>query len=370
VSWMGRLDEVSIPELLHMVSWGEKTGKLVFARQDAEGLVVFRKGRIVYAASNSPREVLGNILVCKRLISVETLLMALDFQHRSDRERRLGAILIGMGAITGRALEGVIREQIEKVIAEFFLWQSGFFRFEAMDIPESGDLDVDARDFLLYRGFNTEQVMLEVVNRADDAKRRREEYFAATRPSVPHSPGETAVRGAEPILPRASASLSTIMAELPSPTLRGEATLAILQRAAGLVGRGVLFIPGTHAFAGTGQFGIEVAGHPADELVRGLVIPRDHPSVLADVMGKRGTYRGLLPSCFWNDYLVTQLGGRTPREVVVVPAMVGGEVVAIFYGDNVPFDAAIGPVGDLEALMVEACLSETGAGTRDGSVLS
>jgi hypothetical protein len=218
VSWMGRLDEVSIPELLHMVSWGEKTGKLVFARQDAEGLVVFRKGRIVYAASNAPREVLGNILVCKRLISVETLLMALDFQHRSDRERRLGAILIGMGAITGRTLEGVIREQIEKVIAEFFLWQSGFFRFEAMDIPEAGDLDVDARDFLLYRGFNTEQVVLEVVNRADDAKRRREEYFAATRPSVPHSPGETAMRGPEPILPRASASLSTIMAELPSPT--------------------------------------------------------------------------------------------------------------------------------------------------------
>ncbi|HLE60722.1 MAG TPA: DUF4388 domain-containing protein, partial [Thermoanaerobaculaceae bacterium] len=178
---MGRLDEVSIPDLLHLVSWGEKTGKLVLARQDAEGLLVFRKGKIIYAASNSPREALGNILVCKKLISEDTLLKALEQQHASERERRLGAILIEAGAITGKILEKVIREQIEKVMAEFFLWQSGFFRFEALDIPEAGEPEVDARDFLLQRGFTTEQVVLEVVKKVDEARKRREEYAAATR---------------------------------------------------------------------------------------------------------------------------------------------------------------------------------------------
>ena len=371
MSWMGRLDEVSIPELLHMVSWGEKTGKLVFARQDAEGLLVLRRGRIVYAASNSPREVLGNILVCKRLISVETLLKALDQQHSSEQGRRLGAILIGMGAITGRTLESVIREQIEKVMAEFFLWQSGFFRFEAMDIPETGELDVDARDFLLNRGFNTEQVVLEVVKRVDDARRRREEYAAATQPRVPHSPGDSALHARQPLgTPRSSASLSEIMGELSSPTLRGEATLTILQHAATRVGRGVLFIPGAQGFAGTGQFGIEVPGNQADEQVRDLAIPRDHPSVLADVMAKKSSYRGILQSGFWNDFLIRQLGGRAPREVVVVPAVVYGEVVAILYGDNIPSEVPIGPVADLEAVMVAACLSQSKAVTQKQSASS
>jgi Domain of unknown function (DUF4388) len=365
VSWMGRLDEVSIPDLLHLVSWGEKTGKLVLVRQDAEGLLVFRKGKIIYAASNSPREALGHILVCKKLIGEETLVKALEQQHAAERERRLGAILIENGAITGKVLERVIREQIEKVMAEFFLWQSGFFRFEAMDIPETGEPEVDARDFLLQRGFNTEQVVLEVVKRVDEARKRRDEYAAATRPTVPHSPGDSAPRTLEPLVtPRVSTPLSAIMAGFPSPTLRGEATLSFLRHAATRVLRGVLFIPGSHGFAGTAEFGIDAGGSRADEKVRNLVVPRDHPSILADVMAKKSTYRGMLPSSFWNDYLIRQLGGRAPREVIVVPAVIDRDVVAIFYGDNLPSDTAIGPATDLEAALVHACLSQAHADDR------
>jgi hypothetical protein len=375
VSWMGRLDEVSIADLLHLISWGEKTGKLRLARQDAEGLLVFRKGKILYAASNSPREALGNILICKRLISEDTLLRALAQQHASERERRLGAILIEAGAITGKTLETVIREQIEKVMSEFFLWQAGYFRFEAMDIPDAGEPEVDARDFLLQRGFNTEQVVLEVIKRADEARKRREEYAAATRLTVPHSPGDSAARSSEaPVTPRATGSLSTIMAEFPAPTFRGEATMTFLRHAASRVRRGVLFIPGSHAFSGAAEFGIDPDGTPADEQVRDLAIPRDHPSILADVMAKRGTYRGLLPSCFWNDYLITQLGGRMPREVIVVPAVVHGEVMAIFYGDNLPSDVSIGPVAELELALAQACLSQVratdAASSTGGSVRS
>ena len=358
MSWTGKLEEISIPELLHMVAWGEKTGKLVFTRLDAEGLIVFRRGRIIYAASNSPREVLGNILLCKRLITPDTLLAALEAQNRSQRVRLLGAILMDMGAVTVATLETVIREQIEKVMAEFFLWQFGFFRFEALDIPESDGLDVDARDFVLDRGFKTEQVVLEVVKRVDEAKRRREEYAAAIRPGRPRSPGEGAPVETGPALaPRPSAPLSAIMAELRSPTLRGEATLKILRYAARIVSRGVLFVPGNQVFSGIGQFGVDLHGPSADEQVRNIAIPRDHPSILADVAAKKGRYRGPLPSTFWNDLLVRQLGGLMPREAIVVPAMLEGEAVAILYGDNVPSDAPIGSLGDLEAVMVDACLS-------------
>ncbi len=358
MSWTGKLEEISIPELLHMVAWGEKTGKLLFARQDAEGLIVFRKGRVIYAASNSPREVLGNILLCKKLITAETLLSALEEQNRAQRPRRLGAILIEMGAITMATLETVIREQIEKVMAEFFLWQSGFFRFEPVDIPNSQEAGFDAKDFVLQRGFKTEQVVLEVVKRVDETKKRRDEYVAATRPGRPHSPGETVPPGAE-LTPtaKASTSLAAIMAEVSSPTLRGEATLKVLRYASRVVSRAVLFVPGSQAFAGIGQFGVDLHGQPADEQVRNLAIPRDHPSILADVAAKKGLYRGPLPSAFWNDVLVRQLGGRVPREVIVVPAVLDGEAVAILYGDNVPSDAPIGPVGDLAAVMVDACLS-------------
>jgi hypothetical protein len=156
---------------------------------------------------------------------------------------------------------------------------------------------------------------------------------------------------------RPSAPLAAIIAELPSPTLRGEATLKILRYASRVVSRAVLFVPGNQAFAGIGQFGVEVHGRSADDQVRNLAIPRDHPSILADVAAKKGMYRGPLPTSFWNEVLVQQLGGRAPREAIVVPAVLDGEAVAILYGDNLPSDAPIGPLGDLVAVMVDACLS-------------
>jgi len=47
-----------------------------------------------------------------------------------------------------------------------------------------------------------------------------------------------------------------------------------------------------------------------------------------------------------------------------VPAVVDGDVVAIFYGDNLPSEVPIGPVGDLETVLVQACLSQATAGAQ------
>jgi hypothetical protein len=57
-----------------------------------------------------------------------------------------------------------------------------------------------------------------------------------------------------------------------------------------------------------------------------------------------------------------------PREVIVVPAVVHGEVMAIFYGDNLPSEVSIGPVTELELALVEACASQaTATGPESGT---
>lgn len=356
MSFTGRLEDVSVPEILHLLSWGEKTGKLTLHRAAAEGVVVFRRGRIVNAASNSPREVLGSILVCRKLVSEETLLSALEERHRSEAERTLGATLVAMGAITAEALEVAVRQQIEHVIAEFLLWDSGFFRFDPMEVGRPAKAAADGADGAFERGFPTEQIVLEVVRKVDETRRRRQEYAAGAGGPVPASLMDDQVLS-DPFVPprKRPTSVRAIVAGLQAPALVGEAIVTILRHARGFVRRAVLFIPSHRGFVGSGQCGIEIGGGPADEHVRRLVMPLDQASVLADVAAKRGTYRGMLPLSFWNDFLVKQLGGAYPREVIVVPAIVAGNVVAMLYGDNVPSDAPIGPVSRLEAAMIEAC---------------
>ena len=355
MSFAGRLDEVSVPELLHLLSWGEKTGKLTLSRGGAEGVVVFHRGRIVNAASNSPREGLGSILVCRKLLSEEALMKGLEENHRAGSERALGDTLVAMGAITSQALEIAVRQQVEHVMTDFLLWDSGLFRFEPIRLSEPG-ADEDAEGPHPGQGFHTEQIVLEVVRRVDEVRRRRQEYAVGVGGPIPAGLMTDQLR-ADPFVPPRNrpVSVRTIVANMQAPVLVGEAIVTILRHARGLVRRSVLFIPSHRGFVGCGQFGVEIPGESADEHVRKLVMPLDQASVMADVAAKRSTYRGVLPLSFWNEFLVKQLGGSFPREVIVVPAVVNGGVIALLYGDNIPSDAPIGPVSGLEAAMTEAC---------------
>ncbi len=348
MSVTGRLDEVSVPELLHLLSWGEKTGKLTLSRGSAEGVVVFRRGRIVNAASNSPRETLGSILVCRNLVNEATLASAVEECRRSEDGRSLGATLVGMGAISPAALESALRQQIEQVIGEFLLWESGQFRFEATDATPPGAA--------AEHGFNTEQVVLEVVRLVDDARRRRDEHAARVGGPAPAVMASDELRASPFAPPRLRPpSVSAIVADLQTPVLRGEVIAAILRHARLVVRRAVVFVPSHRGYVGSGQFGIESGPASAEDHVRRVVVPLAQPSLLADVAAKRRTYRGELPLSFWNEFLAAQLGGHFPREVVVVPAIVDGTVLAILYGDNAPSHEPIGEIAALEAAMVEAC---------------
>ena len=71
----------------------------------------------------------------------------------------------------------------------------------------------------------------------------------------------------------------------------------------------------------------------------------------------RESYQGELPGGPWNEYLAIQLGGMMPPEVVIVPMIVNGNVVALLYGDNLPAGNPIGPIDAIELLMLEAGLA-------------
>ena len=64
----GKLEDVTLPGLLQMLAVRRRTGKLTVTSRDALGVVVLRDGFIIYAATNSAREMLGNLLVCNRLV--------------------------------------------------------------------------------------------------------------------------------------------------------------------------------------------------------------------------------------------------------------------------------------------------------------
>jgi hypothetical protein len=359
MSFVGRLEDLALAEILQMLAVSGKTGKLVLTRRDGEGLLVFKNGKIIYAASNSAREAFGNILVCRHLVTEENLMDALKRQHRSREEKRLGTILVEMGAMSATQLEEVLRAQTEKVVHELLEWRGGFFKFDALDIPEHGEVAVDARDFIMEGGLTAEQLAYSASQRAVQKENGSVEFDFGSEASPPGEPAPTAPRpqivddGQAPTL----ATLKSLMAELRSPTFTGELTSRLLHFAATVVRRAAFFSLGRDGIRGMGHVGVEVDGHPGDDSVRSIRIPLDEPSVLADVVERRETFRGQLGYGKGDDLLIQRLGGEAPFEVVVVPMLVNNQVVGLLYGDNPVADGPIGSVDGLELLMLEAGLA-------------
>lgn len=354
MSLCGTLQDLPIPDLLQMIAANRKTGRLVLTRRDGHGVIAFRNGKIIYAASNSVRETLGNILLHERLITESTLLEALERQSRAVVEKRLGPVLVEMGALDEATMQRVVRSQTQRVVSEFMRWKSGFAKFELLQIPDHGEVEVDARDFLLEAGLNADELLLGILGQGDPRIDTSElDMSQVLRRALPGSADDAPASPEPPPDPKppSFATLKTIMSEIRSPAFTGEVSLGILRYAARSFTRGVLFARGYDGFLGMGQFGLG-----SKVAVRDIRIPLDEPSIFLEVIERKEPYRGPLNDRYWNIHLGRQLGGPLPREVVAIPMVVDSRVVLIFYGDNVPDNAPIGPTDDLELLMIEGGL--------------
>jgi tetratricopeptide (TPR) repeat protein len=154
----GNLKEASLPDVLQLLSMGQKTGCLALTDRSNFGYVYFDRGRITYASIVNRRDRLGDLLVKNGLLTPAHLAAAIEDQGR-DPGSRLGEILIRRGAITREQLEQYIRVQIEEAVYFLFTWTQGSFNFEPEQRPEEGAMRVS---------INPENLLLEGARRIDE----------------------------------------------------------------------------------------------------------------------------------------------------------------------------------------------------------
>lgn len=344
MSLVGKLDEVELPELLHAIADAKKTGKLKLTRRDREGIVVFREGMIVYAASSSARQTLGNLLLLQRIIDETQLTSALELQHLADHEQRLGTILREMDAVDDATLERIVHQQTEKVILEFMTWKSGFFKFDPVKLSDYGEIEVDAADFLIREGLETDTVLSELAARLEEAD------LAETGEI------ELASIEAEPSN-RDLTSLKSIMGEIRSPEFTGEITQKILSFAQDLFGRGIFFVVRLDGFGVMGQFGMDSSDEQAETRLRQLMIPLDQPSILSEAAERKEAILEILSDTEWNQSILAALGGPAHGESLAVPLTVNDQALLVLYGDQLAEGVSSGWLAELELLMLQAGLA-------------
>lgn len=146
MAFTGRLEGLTVPDILQLLALLKKTGKLTLTRLGSSGVILFRDGEVVFAASDSRRNLLGNTLIRENSLSENALNAALEAQYLSPQWKRLGGILVEKGLTTPRMVSHAIQHQIEQVLLEFMTWETGFFRFERMEVSNEDDLIEAGKD--------------------------------------------------------------------------------------------------------------------------------------------------------------------------------------------------------------------------------
>jgi hypothetical protein len=367
MSLVGRLEDLALPDIFQIISLSKKTGTLIVRSRKGTGMVVFKNGQVIQAASDSIRDSLGNILVSQGMLDEAALTRALALQRR-ESDTPLGMILVDMGAVSAQTLETVVRKQIEEIIYDLLAWEEGFFNFELGEIAPKDKIEIDTQEFLLKSGISAEYLLMEGTRLLDE--KRKDEKLKGTPRPAPAAPSEksavtqhvsyepakeefrTRIEKEEPR--RELTALKSMFDELRFPTATAEVTLLILRYASEVVNRAVLFMVKKDEVRGLGQFGIELAGKSADHVVRNIKIPLNKPSLFLNVIETRRSYLGPIEQNECNAYLVAELGGAMPEKVLAIPLVVDGKVALVVYGDNLPERRPIRGMDTLEIFMNQA----------------
>jgi len=300
---VGKLEDVPTAEILQFLAMSEKSGKLSLTTGTEEGLIVFRAGKIIYAASSSVRETFGSIVTGLGLVSESHLTDALRRQHRSYEEKRLGTILVEMGVLSTSGLEEAMRHQVIRVLRELIGWNRGFFKFRNIDVDDCGEVEVDARNLVLERPLDTHQATLDAARSEDEDAHRRGEV-------PPQQP---------------PATLHELIGSVTAPRVTAETVRAVFREAGQILARAVVLVVQGPFVNGVAQQGLADGAQPPAQRIRSLRLPLDEPSV---------PWRGAMVHNRWNLALAERLGPPMPREAVVIPILTDREVLLVFYGDN------------------------------------
>src|SRR5688572_8134624 len=143
----GRLADHEFAELIREVHGRRWTGLLTLNHMGVERSVRIQDGRLVFASSSSHDDRLGELLLRRGRITLDQYVEA----GRGVRKgKRLGTVLVEMGALDARELVKVVVDHTQEIIYGAFQWTEGLYHFtETPDPAEPIVLRLSTPDIIL-----------------------------------------------------------------------------------------------------------------------------------------------------------------------------------------------------------------------------
>jgi tetratricopeptide (TPR) repeat protein len=157
---MTDLDETLLTETIRGLHHSGWSGVVAVSSGDVTKGLYFRRGRFVFAASTVEDDKLGEFLVRTGRINrgqFEAALLAAQAPGR-----RLGQVLVEIGAVNDLDLEDLVAEQLHRIAVSAFRWTAGTALTEEVEEPIPADIALP---------LSTERLLLEGARTYPDPRR-------------------------------------------------------------------------------------------------------------------------------------------------------------------------------------------------------
>lgn len=136
---MGSFAVLPLGEVVELLARRRMTGTLTCERGTVRKTLHLRDGAAVAAASNDPREFLGQLLV--NFGHLDDAQLSSAFQAQQATRGRLGQVLTSTGLVAPATVREVLAIKIRETLLDAFLWDSGVFTVDDAAPPLVDELD-------------------------------------------------------------------------------------------------------------------------------------------------------------------------------------------------------------------------------------
>ena len=147
----GRLEGLSVPDLLWNLCRRRSTGVLHLTNLGITKKVYIDQGRIVFALSGDPDDRLGDLLLREGQITLDQLEAAIA---QLSSGKRLGALLVAAGHLSPDNLVRGILSQVKGIVLALFPWDEGEYAFVEGPLPT---------DEVITLGMRTAEILLQGI---------------------------------------------------------------------------------------------------------------------------------------------------------------------------------------------------------------
>lgn len=171
MSLVGRLEDLSLGEILQIVSLSKRSGLLRLEAPDVKGSLFIRAGKVIYAASSEEKEGVLSFLAENGLVEADQLESLREKLESGLSPQEFHDLLEDGTGVSRDSFQEVMKRRVEELTYSLLIWEEGTFSFQLIEDESTHPILSKVAPFFLDEGIGAQFLVMEGARIKDEMMR-------------------------------------------------------------------------------------------------------------------------------------------------------------------------------------------------------